>query len=279
MHRNALRALAAVGAVVVLAGGTAGAVALTTDSSAASGPAATSSTADSAAVVQRYWSDTKSALAPLLLYVRVLPETRAALERSDGQMNAGQRHLAGVMADSFAAAREWVGRLAAPVSVPGNVDGLMQIACSLYRQSALALLDLRSPSAADGALRRSTALQTIGDRVIDQVRRMVNIDGIASDAAHVELQYAPPVPPLAELTGDGASALRTAAASLESDQRGENVIGARLAILLAVVAEDARAAGSPTSAALVRLSKDLWATTRALSGARPAVDIDQILGG
>jgi hypothetical protein len=252
-----VRAAAAVGSAVVLFGATAAAVELTGDDSAR--PSATALGASPE--VQRYWSDTKRALSPLLLYVRILPETVAAVERSNGRLKPGQIQLAGDMAESFATARDLVGRLPVPASVTGDVGELLQLACQLYREAALSLREM-VPA-------RAESLRVIGDRLIDQSRRVLAIDAAQPDAASVELQYAPPVPALADIAaGSSTAELDSAAAALAATGagQGEDVIGARLSILLGVLADQAGQDGRVRSARALRtLSADLWNTARTLA--------------
>jgi len=166
-------------------------------------------------------------------------------------------------------------------------------------------VDLRDVLAEE--LRRADSLHQIGDRLIDQVRRLLAIDSPGNAQTHIEFHYAPPVPTLAEVTGaaavnapptmtvDGSlsaarellaarlatsvptnppgagTSLTSVAAALQNapGAQGEDVVAARLAILLAVIAEGAELAGQPGSVdALHLLSNDLWNTSRTLS-ARP----------
>jgi hypothetical protein len=262
--RPLVRGVVALGCATVVFGATAAAVELTGDES--SPPPV--SVAGASPEVQAYWSDTKQALSPLLLYVRVLPATITDLENSSGQLRAGQIRQAGDMAESFATARDLVGRLPVPASVHGDVSELLQLACQLYRESALTLTEL--PATAEAPhLHRAAALHTLGDRLIDQARRVLAIDAAQPGGAAMELQYAPSVPTLAEIAGGAPAAdLGRAAAALAATGTGtgEDVIGARLAILLRVLAEEAEHAGQHRSAReLTFLSADLSKTARTLS--------------
>jgi hypothetical protein len=265
--RPLVRGVVALGSAVAVFGATAAAVELTGDQ--ASPPV--SAAAGASPEVQTYWSDTKQALSPLLLYVRILPATITALDTSRGQLRAGQIRQAEEMAESFATARDLVGRLPVPASVAGDVSELLQLACQLYRESALTLTELPATAVAS-QLHRAEALHTLGDRLIDQSRRVLAIDAAQPGGAAMELQYAPAVPALADIAGIAPAAdLSRAAAALEATGSGtaEDLIGARLAILLGVLAEEAQAAGQHRSArALTFLSVDLRSTARTLS-ARP----------
>lgn len=301
MNRSIVRAAAALGCAVLVSGATAAAVELSGDGA----PAAPSTQAGApTAEVLKYWSDTKSALSPLLLYVRILPETIRSLEKTNGRTGAGPARQATDMAEAFATARDLVGRLPVPSTVTADVGELLQIACQLYRQSALALTDLDGSAATSGpaVLRRAASLHLIGDRLIDQARRVLNIDGATPAQAPVELRYAPAVPSISEVTGSPAVAGPTAAdldrtldaarhalavrttqpsrpggsgvalsavaGALEMSfgTRAEDVTGARLAILLAVIADQAEADGNAQSAGpLLLLSNDLWNTARTLT--------------
>ncbi len=256
MRRPLVRGLAALGCAVVLFGATAAAVELSGDDSGRP----SSSTVGASPEVQAYWSDTKRALSPLLLYVRILPETVHAIERSDGRLSKGQIQLAGDMAEAFATARDLVGRLPRPAAVTGDVGELLQLACQLYREAALSIAE-RSPG-------RAEALRVIGDRLIDQSRRVLQIDAAQPDSASVELQYAPPVPALSDIAGGASTAdLDAAAAALEATGTGagEDVIGARLSVLLGVLADQAQQDGQTRAArALTTLRADLWNTARTL---------------
>lgn len=254
-----------------------------------------------------YYADTRTALSPLLLYVRVLPKTIAALEAQGGRVSDTQVEQAGYMADSFATARDLVGRLTVPAQAPSGVGELMQIACELYRQSALSITELKTVSPGESGiavLTRAGSLQAIADRVIDQVRRVLEIDRVGDDEAPAEYQFAPPVPALKDLVGRPAeglgktssltSSLRTAGlliadtssgrgsespaaalSSLESvvaalekspQHQAEDVLGARLAIALALIAEQARVESQTSSVdAVLMLSNDLWNQARTLS--------------
>jgi hypothetical protein len=300
MHRNLARGLALLACAAVVSGGAVTAVHATDDRSArrvaySGGPPPQ---------VLAYWRDTRIALSPLLLYVRILPESIKAIDGAGGHANAAQVRQAGVMAESFATARDLVGRLAVPAQAPAGTGELLQVACQLYRQSALALTELRGADSAAGAgsaiVRRAALLQTVGDRLIDQVRRVLAIDSVGQRQAPMEFRYAPPVPSVAEVTGSSAVAapaaplgsylsaaravlaadpnahsakqaravLSTALAGLAADVNAgsEDVIGARLAIVLGLVAQSARLdqhAGS--AAALYTLSQDVWNAGRTLT--------------
>jgi hypothetical protein len=301
VHGLMMRGAAALGVLLLVSGATAAAVELSRDEPVSSTAAAPQPSAE----VLKYWADARSALSPLLVYVRILPEAINALEGADGRAKKGQVSQAKDMAESFATARDLVGRLPAPPSVSGNVSELLQVACQLYRQAALEVATLSGDQARPSAfatLRRATSLHLIADRLIDQSRRVLNIDAATAAQAPIELRYAPPVPSLAEITGVAdpldsasrsvadslaaareqlamaaavapahASELTAAAAALEQsdDVRGEDVVGARLAILLGLVADDARAAEQgEVAAALQLLSADVWNAARTLV-ARP----------
>jgi hypothetical protein len=258
--------------------------------------------ADVSPQVLAYFNDLEKGLAPLLMYVRALPGTITALQKA-GTATTSQLNQAGYMAESFATARDLVGRIAVPAQAPPAVGELMQVACQLYRQSALALTELRTARGptASSVLRRSAALHELGDRVIDQVRRVLAVDRAGAEQANVEYRYAPPVPAVAVVAGqagpsaatsrsvttalrearrildrqttglDGAAglvALHALASSLEQSKgaAGEDVVGARIAILLALLAEDASLNGSGESSdALLMLSNDVWAQARTLT--------------
>jgi hypothetical protein len=267
---------------------------------------ASATTAEPSPETLVYFSQLRRGLSPLLLHVRALPATITALERARGVATTSQLNQAGYMAESFATARDLVGRLRVPPQAPQAVGELMQLSCELYRRSALALVELRTVAPGEAALvvvRRADALHVIGDRIIDQVRRVLAVDRAGADAAHIEYRYAPPVPDVAELTGSTAplgvargsvrSDLEDAAALLDRLSSGlgrptaddvrtltnvamrlqehaavgdEPVVAARLAVLLGLLAADAATHGQGTSVdVLLMLSNDLWQQGRALA--------------
>ena len=71
--------------------------------------------------VLKYWSDSKTALAPLLLYVRQLPLSVKEVNDSGGQASSSQLLQAKIMASSFADARDLVGRISVPSDLPSGV--------------------------------------------------------------------------------------------------------------------------------------------------------------
>jgi hypothetical protein len=246
--------------------------------------------------VLKYWADSKTALSPLLLYVRQLPLSVKAVRDSGGQASSAQLHQAKIMASSFADARDLVGRIAVPATAPHGVGELLQAACQLYRQSALTLREVAHVPAGEprvAAAARAGALLAVGDRLFDQVRRTLAIDSIGQDNSPTEFQYLPPVPAVADLPGGAAKPsgssvddnlreagrlinqasagaplspadsekLRSIASALEisKGEQGEDVIGARLAIALAVIANNAQADGQARSAdEILMISNDLW---------------------
>ena len=303
MNRRITRGLAVLGCVVAVSATTSVIVATTNDS--ASGALVAGKGLPSAEVM-KYWSDTGNALAPLLLYVRQLPTAIKGLQGSTGETTEGQVRQYGVMAENFANARDLVGRVAVPASAPAGVGELLQVACQLYRQSALALTESTNAQSQPSRLavvQRAASLHVLGDRLFDQVRRVLKIDAVGKDQAPVEYQYAPPVPAVADLTGQ-AVPVQTGRTDLDQNLRsaallistlstgtaqapattfqmlqdiaggleinpagqGEDILGARLSIALALVAEGAKAAGQPQSAdSLLMLSNDVWNQARTLN--------------
>ena len=307
MNRRITRGLAVLGCALAVSATTTVIVeAATNDHDSTSAAFGASGKGLPSAEVMKYWSDTGHALSPLLLYVRLLPTTIKGLQATTDETKAGQIRQYGVMADSFATARDLVGRIAAPAGAPGGVSELLQVACQLYRQSALALTELKieqADPARTAVLKRAASLQALGDRLFDQARRVLDIDAVGEGQAPVEYRYAPPVPAVADLTGQPAPAL-AGGQNLDEDLRsaalliseastgkaeapattfqalrdiasrfeinpagqGEDIIGARLAIMLALLATDAKVDGQPKSAdSLLMLSNDLWNQARTLS--------------
>jgi hypothetical protein len=306
MNRRVTRGLAVLGCVVVVSAATSVIVeASTRDSKDSAGAALVASDAGlPSAEVVKYWNDTKTALSPLLLYVRLLPKAIQGIQDNKGAANDSQLNQAAVMGENFATSRDLVGRIAVPASAPAGVGELLQVACQLYRQSSLTLTELKGVPARLAVAQRAASLQVIGDRLFDQARRVLHIDAVAANQAPVEYRYAPPVPALVDLTGTAAQpgdaanvdeALRSArllierastgrseapaasfralqgvAGGLETDSvgQGEDVIGARLAIALALRAEGAKVDGqSPSADSLLMLSNDVWNQSRTLSPA------------
>jgi hypothetical protein len=305
MNRRITRGLAVLGCVLAVSATTSVIVEATTNDSTSAALGASGKGLPSAEVM-KYWSDTGNALAPLLLYVRLLPTAIKGLQATTDETEDGQLRQYGVMAESFATARDLVGRIAVPAGAPAGVSELLQVACQLYRQSALALTELKiaqTDPARPAVLRRAASLQAVGDRLFDQARRVLDIDAVGEGQAPVEYRYAPPVPAVADLTGQPASS-RAAGQNLDQDLRsaalliseastgkssapaatfqalrgiasglevnpagqGEDVIGARLAIALALLAEGAKVDGQPKSAdSLLMLSNDLWNQARTLN--------------
>ncbi len=309
-----VRGLAALGCCAAVTATSLGVIATSDDGRSGAGLVASGRNLPSDEVL-KYWADSKAALPPLLLYVRQLPLSIQAVRDTKGEASDSQLRQAKVMADSFATARDLVGRIAVPASAPAGVGELLQVACQLYRQSALTLRELRT--ARDAAARvevgtRAAGLQAVGDRLFDQVRRVLAIDVIGQDQAPAEFRYAPPVPAVTDLPGtvppaaagpvdldlalsaarsileqestgslDVTAASRRALASiahtleLESVGQGEDVIGARLAIALALIAQSAEADGQAKSAgSILMISNDVWNQARTLSEKpHPALEV------
>jgi hypothetical protein len=303
MRERALKSLAAVGCVAALSlTGVGVAVSRHDDNSGHGGLVADARPLPTADVL-KYWADSKAALSPLLLYVRQLPLAIKGVQDKGGETTPGQFSQAKDMANSFATARDLVGRIAVPASAPSGVGELLQMGCQLYREAALTLDQMSAVPA--GAPRvslagRAAALQAIGDRLFDQVRRVLAIDEIGQDTSPAQYQYLPPVPAVADLPGgpakparsgldtnlrdagriiaeasSGGTApaadfdrLRSIASALEESKtpQREDVIGARLAISLAVVADGGTGAdGAPQRTdAILMLSNDLWNQARTL---------------
>lgn len=297
-----------VGAVVAVAcaGAVVTAAVARGDSSADGGPGLVAYGAPAAEVAQ-YWSDYRAALSPLLIYVRALPGSIAALRESGGDVSAAQAREAVAMAESFATARDLVSRIAVPAKVPAAVGELLQVACQLYRESALSLSELRGAGpgvSSDVVVRRSATLQAVGDRLIDQARRVLDIDRLSKDQTPAEFRYAPPVPSVSEVAGlpaaplaggvdvdrdlgeatallgsltssgsapsaasSGAEALLRLVTGLEGDpaQLSEDVVGARLALVVAfAAAQGPDIKGPASSESLLMLSNDIWNSARSL---------------
>lgn len=291
MNSALTRRLAALGCVAAISATALGVVAASGDDDGGRAQAAT--VALPSAEVLKYWTDAKTTLSPLLVYVRQLPLTIKAVQKAGGTASDGQLSQAGAMAESFATARDLVGRIAVPATAPSGVGELLQVACQLYRQSALALPELQTATEGPARLAvaaRAAALQALGDRVFDQARRVLAIDAVGPDQAPVEYRYVPPVPAVAELPGApvaegsapadlerelrdaaaiiddagagrtatpaaGVRSLRTIARALELAPagQGEDVTAARLAISVAIVAEAADADGQTKSTAALFL--------------------------
>lgn len=325
MRKRALHSFAAIGCAAALSVTAIGVAAVRDDDTRHAGLAASERPLPTDEVL-KYWSDSKAALSPLLLYVRLLPLAIKSAHDSGGQATDAQLRQAKVMAGSFATARDLVGRIAVPPTAPVGVGELMQVACQLYRQSALTLHEIEAVPAGEPrviAASRAAALQAIGDRIFDQVRRTLAIDAIGQDHSPTEFQYLPPVPAVADLPG-GASEparlgaddslreagdligrastgtplsepeterLRSIASALESttDEQGEDVIGARLAIALAVIASSAHADGmTKTADEILMISNDVWNQARTLEPhsrsamqqlAAPKVSRDRVWSG
>lgn len=290
MNSALARGLAALGCVAAISATGLGVVAASSDDG---GRAQAATVAMPSTEVLKYWTDAKTALSPLLLHVRQLPLSIKSVQDAQGSASDAQLRQAGVMAESFATARDLVGRIAVPATAPSGVGELLQVACQLYRQSALALPEIKSATAGPDRLAiaaRAAALQAIGDRVFDQARRVLAIDAVGPNQAPVEYRYVPPVPAVADLpgapvaensapadldrdlraaaaiigeAGAGTTAtpvahvrsLRTIARALELGPagRGEDVTAARLAISVAIVAEAADAVGQTKSTAALFL--------------------------
>jgi hypothetical protein len=306
MNRRVVSGLAVLGCVAAVSATTLATVGASTDDSRASTALAAGDNRLPTAEVVKYWADSKVALSPLLVYVRQLPKAIEGVQDDNGSAVKPQMNQAAVMAENFATARDLVGRIAVPATVPAGVGELLQIACQLYRQSALALTELKpaAPGPASLAIaQRAASLQAIGDRLFDQARRVLRVDAVGEGQAPVEYRYAPPVPAVADLTGapapalsgeqnldedlrsaavliSGASsgkvdapvttfaALRNIASALEINtvDQGEDILGARLAIALALIAEGAKVDRQPGSAdELLMLSNNLWNQSRTLS--------------
>ncbi len=307
MNRRVTRGLAVLGCVVAVSATTSVIVQVSTnDSDSTSAALVAGGKGLPSAEVMKYWSDTGNALAPLLLYVRGLPTAIKGLQATTDETADSQIRQYGVMAESFANARDLVGRIAVPTGAPAGVSELLQVACQLYRQSALALTELKiaqTEPARPAVIRRAASLHAVGDRLFDQARRVLDIDAVGEGQAPVEYRYAPPVPAVADLTGQPAPA-RAAGQNLDQDLRsaalliskastgkpeapattfqalrdiasgleinpagqGEDIIGARLAIALALLAEGAKVDGQPKSAdSLLMLSNDIWNQSRTLN--------------
>lgn len=305
MKSRMVRGVAALGCFVVVSATASGIVAAAGDDRGGADLVASGRGLPSAEVMT-YWADSTAALSPLLLYVRQLPEAIEAVQDNEGKASQSQLRQAAVMGESFATARDLVGRIAVPANAPAGVGELLQVACQLYRQSALTLTELKGVDGVPARLAvaaRAASLQAIGDRLFDQVRRVLDINAFGAGQAPVEYRYAPAVPAVADLTGQPApavtksdleqdlrsaallisrastgkgdaspartrEALRGIAAALETGDmdQGEDVIGARLAISLALLAESAEAAGQPDSVDSLRmLSNDVWNQARTLN--------------
>jgi hypothetical protein len=254
-----------------------------------------------------YFRDAGAALTPLLLHVKALPAVLRSV-KSTGVVAPSQVSELRRMAEGFATARDLVGRLPVPVDAPAPVGQLMQVACQLYREAALTGADVQPSSGAPAA--RSTAeqaeaLRLLGDRLIDQVRRLLLIDKASADSAPMQLNYPAPVPPVADITSvavaEGSSgptttqaalsaawtvletaatgnsggpqqtarALISVASVLQSAHGGqdEDAVTARIAILLAVLAQRAEAESrSERAAELEMLWIDVWSQAARLKG-------------
>jgi hypothetical protein len=305
MNRRVKPGLAVLGCVLAVSATTSVIVEASSNDTAPAARIARGTSLPSADVV-KYWSDSRTALSPLLLYVRQLPKAIKAVQATEGRAADAQLREAGNMAEGFATARDLVGRIPVPASAPPGVGELLQVACQLYRQSALAVTELKTVAPGRSGLavmRRAAALQAVGDRLFDQVRRVLAIDAVGEDQAPIEYRYAPPVPAVADLTGRPAPAqgaernldedlrsagllisgagngdagaapatawlaLRDIATGLENraGDQAEDVIGARLAIALALLAEGAKVDGQPKSAdSLLMLGNDVWNQSRTL---------------
>lgn len=317
MNRRVVRGLAVLGCVIAVSATTSVIVQARTDGSDSTPALVASGKGLPSAEVVKYWSDTGNALAPLLLYVRQLPTAIKGLQGTTDRTGDSQIRQYGVMAESFANARDLVGRIAVPAAAPAGVGELLQVACQLYRQSALALTELKTEQTAPGrpaVIMRAASLQALGDRVIDQARRVLDIDAVGENQAPVEYRYAAPVSSVADLTGRPAptqsgeqnlgrtlnsarvlisrastgkgdedpsitfEALRGIAGALEatSSENTEDILGARLAIALALLAEGAKVDGQPKSAdSLLMISNDLWNQARTLN-AQPHPALKQL---
>jgi hypothetical protein len=305
MNRRVVRGLAVLGCVVAVSATTVIVEVNTGDGKDSGAALVASGQGLPSSAVLKYWVDSKNALSPLLLYVRQLPEQIKGIQHDNGKASDSALRQAANMAESFATARDLVGRIAVPADAPAGVGELLQVACQMYRQSSLALTELKDVEGAPARLAvtaRAASLQAVGDRLFDQVRRVLAIDAVGEGQAPVDYRYVPPVPSVADLTGRPAAAvttsdldktlssarelisnastgkgdiapagtrdeLSTIAAALENAAAGqtEDVIGARLAISLALLATSADAAGQSASVdSLLMLSNDVWNQSRTL---------------
>jgi hypothetical protein len=267
--------------------------------------------------VLTYFHDATTALTPLLTYVRALPQIITYLESDTGVVTQSVLNQASYMGDSFALARDLVGRLPVPEQAPAAVGELLQLSCQLYRQAVVAIADLHGlphrGAQAQAVLRRVNALRDLGDRVIDQVRRVLRIDSAGAQQAHIVYRFAPPVPPVEDILGRSrpvvaAGSLRTQLAAARSlltavsapghtssdtesaqleavtsqlqgrpESSSEPVVAARLALLIALVADQARQQQSSTTDVLLSLSDDLWNQAAQLSS-RPHHEVMPLRG-
>lgn len=318
-----VRGVAVLGVGIIVLAGALAFVLPDDEPNAQPAPVVSTETVPSPAVAA-YFVDAKTALSPLLLYVRALPTNIKALQEDDGAgASASTIRQMFTMAEAFATARDLVGRIAVPAQAPAGAGELLQIASQLYRQSALAVTELSTVEAGEpgrAVLDRALQLQILGDRVIDQVRRVLQIDAVGPEEAPIEYQYPPPVPAISDVTGadrsvagtstleqdleearafledvsanedydpkdsdgqqfqDLARRLENAAGSLDSTDQGEDVLAARLALVLAIVATEAREQGQDGSVdALLMISNDLWNQARTLTASphREIAELDE----
>jgi hypothetical protein len=268
-------------------------------------PAASTPPVASKAVLQ-YFSDVKTALAPLLVHVRTLPAMTEDV-RKTGVVSSTQVSAAGRMAFDFATARDLVGRIPVPPEAPEPVGELMQIACQLYRTSAL---ELQKGGGARAA-RNAAALQQLADGLIDQVRRLLAVDHAGTDQLAIEYRYADPVPAVRSFVGPAPTSrtatvdslvtavegarralddqtrpaasrrvastpeLATLATRLEAlgSDSPEYVVTARIALLLGVLAHETSLEGRTAASDLLdMLSRETWNQAAAFPG-RPVAPI------
>ena len=250
--------------------------------------------------VLTYFSQIREGLSPLLVNVRALPSVISVLQKDRSGASPGQLQAVAAMAEDFATARDLVGRVPVPRQAPTAVGELMQISCQLYREAALSVAELatvRPGASAQAVLHRAAVLNALGDRVIDQVRRLLQVDRAGAEQANIEYRYLPPVPdvatvfavfgPLASHAVAVSDDLRQAAnlldvtspsvgvvqdlvavaTRLEQQVRPpEGVISARFAILVALLAADAAQHGQMAAAgSLSMISHDLWLQAPSLS--------------
>jgi hypothetical protein len=145
--------------------------------------------------VRGFYQNAKKSLSPLLIHVRQIPTTLAAVSHGDSRPGGGLTSLAASWADDCATARDLVSRLPAPEGPVGStVKDLYETAAMLDGEAARILSE--TPDIEDPQLRRaaSTAgsrLYLLGDRVFDIAERTLNQGGAVLQG---ELVYPAAVP-------------------------------------------------------------------------------------
>jgi hypothetical protein len=269
----------------------------------------TLATADVPAPVLAYNVAIRKAIAPLLTYIPSLPALFDSLR--SGYTSPSDRAVLGLLAEEFAVARNRVSQVPVPPAGFVRSSDLMALACQLYHESALTLASLPQAGTAPAQPRTAASaqlLRDLGDRVIDQYRRLLGIDRVAPGSGAATYYYPAPVPALTQLPQQGpvgavpdtdlvldrardllqelttrpadrspleqrAPALRSILTVLQAQNApAEPVIAARLSLMLSLLAEDAKTNGRlATADDLLLMSNDMWGYAGQMPAAPTAI--------